>query len=67
LFPSLGTAATRGEKHQPNPKAFARRENKLECSSSSSTSSPGGIEMTGEKWKEGLKRFMSRKQDSSLK
>lgn len=41
------------ENHQENPQTFARRENKLECSSGG-TSSPGGIATTGEEW-EGVK------------
>ncbi|XFF79044.1 hypothetical protein AB1E18_005263 [Capra hircus] len=45
------------ENHQENPQTFARRENKLECSSGG-TSSPGGIATTGEEW-EGAKKKSS--------
>lgn len=52
-FPPRAQQQRGCENHQENPQTFSRRENKLECSSGS-TSSPGGIATTGEEW-EGVK------------
>ena len=48
-FPPRAQRQRGCENHQENPQTFARRENKLQRSSGS-TSSPGGIATTGEEW-----------------
>ncbi|CAI9170925.1 unnamed protein product [Rangifer tarandus platyrhynchus] len=48
-FPPRAQRQRGCENHRENPQTFARRENKLQCSSGG-TSSPGGIATTGEEW-----------------